>query len=175
MTRSPKDKAMLIAMGVLLLFAAYNFLIRPQGAELSSAREERTNVEQKLSDAQAALLAQPDPEQGQSQPDAAALEAAVPAQPAIATLLRQLQAIATETGMSHASISPSAVGANPAGPGGSLQIAIIAFGSHDATLDYVQHLRDLERLVVIEQVAIDVQPDATEQLQISARVFTRGP
>ena len=175
MIRSPKDKAMMIAMGVLVLFAAYNFLIRPQGAELSSVRDERANVEQKVSDAQVALLAQPDPEQVQSETDVAALDAAIPAQPAIATLLRQLQAIAAESGMSHASISPSTVGANPAGPGGSLQLAIIAFGSHDATLNYVQRLRDLERLVVIEQLAIDVQPDTTEQLQISARVFTTGP
>ena len=34
-------------------------------------------------------------------------------------------------------------------------------GTHEATLAYVQRLRDLERLFVIEQIAIDVQPDAT--------------
>jgi Tfp pilus assembly protein PilO len=175
MSRSPKDKAMLIAMGVLVLFAAFNFLIRPQGAELASVRDELTNIEQKVSDASLTLQAPPDAEQGQSASEMAALDLAIPAQPAIAALLRQLQAIATETGMSHASISPSAVGANPAGPGGSLQVAIIAFGSHDASLEYVQRLRDLQRLVVIEQIAIDVQPDTTEQLQISARVFTRVP
>jgi Tfp pilus assembly protein PilO len=173
MNRSPKDKAMLSAMGVLVLFAAYNFLIRPQGAELSSVRDERANVEQRVSAAEVDLQAQPDSDQGQPSADVAALELAIPTDPAIATLLRELQAIASETGMSHASISPSPVGPNPAGPGGSLQIAIIASGSHDATLAYVQRLRDLERLVVVEQLAIDVQQDATEQLQISARVFTR--
>ncbi len=52
MTRSPKDKAMLIAMGVLVLFAAYNFLIRPQGAKLDAVRDERTALEQSVSDAQ---------------------------------------------------------------------------------------------------------------------------
>jgi Tfp pilus assembly protein PilO len=128
-----------------------------------------------VSDDVVALQAQHDLALVLSAADAAALDAAIPAQPAIATLLRQLEAIASDTGMSHASISPSPVGTNPAGPGGSLQLAIIAFGSHDAALKYVQGLRDLERLVVIEQLAIDVQPDATEQLQISARVFTRTP
>ena len=32
MNRSRKDRNLMIAMGVLVVFAAYNFLVRPQGA-----------------------------------------------------------------------------------------------------------------------------------------------
>jgi Tfp pilus assembly protein PilO len=172
MIRTRKDVIMMIAMGVLLLFAAYNFLIRPQGAELSSVRDERVAVEQGIIDANGELLAPKTPN-GQSALDVSALDKAVPTQPALATLLRQLQQIADETGMLHGSISPSPLGPNPAGAGGSVQISIAASGSADAALGYIERLRDLERLVVIEQIAIDVQPDGSEQLQISARVFTR--
>ena len=174
MNRSPKDKVMLIAIGVMVLFAAYNFLIRPQGSELDAVREERTAVEQGVTDAELQLLAPPDTSGAPSGDDAGAIDRAIPADPAIATLLRQLQAVAADTGMLHGSISPSPAGDNPAGPGGSVQVAISATGTHDATLAYVQRLRDLERLFVIEQIAIDVQPDTTESVQISGRVFTRS-
>ena len=94
---------MLIAMGVLVLFAAYNFLIRPQGAELSVASsDERAGVEQGVSDAQAELLAPPDPPAARRRADAgSARSPPFPRDPAIATLLRQLQAIAGDTGMLH--------------------------------------------------------------------------
>ena len=52
MTRSPKDKAMLIAMGVLVLFAAYNFLIRPQGATLAPSATSEPPSSRSVSDAQ---------------------------------------------------------------------------------------------------------------------------
>lgn len=175
MSRSRKDNTMLGAMGVLVVFAAYNFLIKPQNAELSAIRDERTAVEQSVADADLALRRPPDVADLPVGIDAGALAAAIPADPAIATLLRQLQQIASETGTLQGSISPTAVAPNPAGPGGSLQVAITASGSHEATLAYLQRLRDLERLVVIEQIAINVQPDATEQLQIAARVFTQQP
>ena len=170
MTRSPKDKAMLTAMGVLVLFAAYNFVIRPQGGKLDALRADRSAVEQQVSDAQLNLQAPPDTSPVSATPGGADL--AIPADPAISPLLRQLQAAATDSGMLYSSIAPAAPGENPAGPGGSIQVAITAAGTHDARLDYVQRLLDLERLFVIEQISITVQPDTTEQLQISGRVFT---
>jgi Tfp pilus assembly protein PilO len=173
MIRTRKDLVMLIAMGVLVLFAVYNFLIRPQGADLSSVRDERVAVEQAVSDAERDLVDPVVAPNGQSAEDVSALDKAVPVEPALSALLRQLQQIAAETGMLHGSISPAPLGPNPSGPGGSLQIAIAASGSPAAALAYIDRLRDLERLVVIEQIGVTVQPDGSEQLQISARVFTR--
>jgi Tfp pilus assembly protein PilO len=176
MNRSRKDVTLMYVIGALLLFAAYNFLIKPQGAELSDARSQRAGVEQSVSDAELALVAPSTTVEGQPAVDPGALSLAIPTDPAISTLLRQLQAIAAETGVLQGSISPSPLSANSVGPGGSLQIAITASGPHDATQAYLLRLRDLERLFVIDQISISIQPaDGTEQLQISARVFTQQP
>jgi Tfp pilus assembly protein PilO len=176
MNHSRKDVTLMFVIGALMLFAAYNFLIKPQGTELSDARSQRAGVEQSLSDAQLALVAPPTTVAGQPVVDAGALSLAIPADPAISTLLRQLQGIAAETGVLQGSISPSPLSANSDGPGGSLQIAIAASGPHDAAQAYLLRLRDLERLFVIDQIGISIQPaDGTEQLQISARVFTQEP
>ncbi len=56
MNRSRKDLAMMALMGVLLLFAVYNFVFKPQQSELSGARDDRATAEQSVSDAQLALL-----------------------------------------------------------------------------------------------------------------------
>lgn len=176
MNRSPKDVKMMVLMGVLVLFAAYYFVLKPQGSELSAARDDRQTTEQAISDAQLVLQGPLDTVVGQPDLGTEALTVEIPADPAISTLLRQLQAVATETGVAQGSISPSPLGENPSGPGGSMQITISATGSHEASLAYIQRLRDLDRLFVIEQISISVGGDGAEQLQISARVFTReGP
>ena len=61
-------------------------------------------------------------------------------------------------------------------------IAINATGSHDGVQSYLKELRDLDRLLVIEQIAITTppsvvdQPQEPDQLQLSVRVFTlRAP
>jgi len=176
MKHSRKDVTMMSLMGALVLFAAYYFVLKPQGSELSAARGDRQNVEQAISDAALALQRPLDTVAGQPAGGSDALGVAIPADPAMPTLLRQLQAVAVETGVLQGSISPSTLGDNPSGPGGSLQITIAATGSHDAALAYIQRLRDLDRLFVIEQIGISVGADGAEQLQISARVFTlHGP
>ena len=85
---------------------------------------------------------------------------AVPNAPELATLLRQLQAIATETNMVMGSLTPSPLTANPAGPGGSVQISIGASGSREAADTYLGRLRDLERLLVIEQLSVQERVSA---------------
>ena len=120
----------------------------------------------------------------------------MPSAPELATLLRQLQAIATETNMVMGSMTPSPLTANPAGPGGSVQISVGAAGSREAADTYLGRLRDLERLLVIEQLSVQeragaVAPDTAVdaagtasavveipevQVQLTMRVFTlAGP
>ena len=167
---------MMSLMGALVLFAAYYFVLKPQSSELSAARGDRQTVEQAISDAALTLQRPLDTVAGQPAGGSDALGVEIPVDPAVPTLLRQLQAVAVETGVLQGSISPSTLGDNPSGPGGSLQITIAATGSHDAALAYIQRLRDLDRLFVIEQIGISVGADGAEQLQISARVFTlHGP
>jgi Tfp pilus assembly protein PilO len=170
-----KDLTLSIVMGVLVVFALYYFLIRPQRSTLDTARAQRQDVEQTLSAAQRELVT-PSPTAAGAEPaDASGI--AIPAEPRLAELLRQLQTIGQESGVTQQSVSPSPLGANPSGAGGSLQITISASGTHSAVAMYLQKIRDLERLAVIEQVGVDTAPGAsTDHVQLSLRVFTQqGP
>lgn len=181
MNRSRKDVAMMAVMGVLLLFAAYNFVFKPQQSELSGARDNRAQAEQSISDAQLALQAPIDSSNAVPSADPAAAPLAIPSVPAITDLLRQLQAVADSTGVALASVSPTPLAENPSGPGGSMQISITASGPHTSVQAYLEALRTMPRLLVIEQIGITTQPalsDGTpqaDQLQLSARVFTLRP
>ncbi len=183
MNRSRKDIAMMAFMGVLLLFAAYNFVFKPQQSELSGARDDRAQAEQSVSDAQLSLQAPIDSSNAVPSGDPAVAPAplAIPSDPAITNLLRQLQAVADSTGVALASVSPNPLAENPSGPGGSMQISITASGPHASVQAYLDALRTMPRLLVIEQIGIATQPagaDGTpqsDQLQLSARVFTLQP
>ena len=182
MNRSRKDVAMMAVMGVLLLFAAYNFVFKPQQSELSGARDHRAQAEQSVSDAQLSLQAPIDSSNAVPSADPAARPLVIPSGSAITDLLRQLQAVADSTGVTLASVSPTPLAENPSGPGGSMEMSITASGPHTSVQAYLEALRTMPRLLVIEQIGITTQPalsDGTpqaDQLQLSARVFTlRSP
>ena len=110
--------------------------------------------------------------------DPGAAPPAVPDDPAMAQLLRQLQAVADQTGVTLAAVDPTRLSENPSGPGGSLAVSITASGPHASVRAYLAALRDLERLLVIEQIADNIQlataeqPQQSDQIQLSVRVFT---
>ena len=173
MIRTRKDLVSVLVMGVLVLFAAYYFLIRPQRAELAAVGSDLRSTQQNVDDARHALLATDSPD-GQPGTDGAQLDLAVPVDPRLAELLRQIDGLVTASGVTVAAISPMPLGANPNGPGGSVQISIDAAGSTTAVRTFLQGLRDLPRLVVIEQIGLVVQSVApTDHVQIVARVFAR--
>ena len=170
MNRSSKDMTLMVVIGALLLFAVYNFVFRPQRADLASVGDDLSSIEQQTSDARS-LLQVPTAEPATVQPDAAS--AAVPDHPELATLLRQLQAGADDTGVSLVSVDPATLAESPQGVGGSVALTITASGTADAVTSYLERMRDMERVLVVAQLAIDTQPDQVAQLTISARVFTR--
>jgi Tfp pilus assembly protein PilO len=181
MNRSRKDVAMMAVMGVLLLFAAYNFVFKPQQSNLAAVRDDRASIEQSVAGAQLDLqtpIASPTTAPSN---DPSTASGAIPTKPAIPELLRQLQAVADTTGVLLASVSPTPLSVNPAGPGGSMQIAISASGPHESVQAYLEALRTMPRLLVIEQISIAIQPAAgdgtpqSDQLQLAARVYTLSP
>jgi Tfp pilus assembly protein PilO len=181
MNRSRKDVVMMGVMAVLLLFAVFNFVFKPQQSKLSSVRDDVARVEQNISDAQLMLLAPTDTSNALPPDDAGSTLLAIPSDPAMPALLRQLQATADSAGVALASVSPTPLAENPNGPGGSMQISISASGPHASVQAYLEALRGMPRLIVIEQIGITMQPAAAEgtpqvdQLQLSARVFTMRP
>ncbi len=181
MNRSRKDVVMMAVMGVLLLFAVFNFVFKPQQSKLSALQDDRAQVEQNIVDAELTLQAPIDTANAVPDAEPGAALTAIPPDPAIANLLRQLQAVADEAGVALASVSPTPLGANPSGPGGSVQVAITASGPHASVQAYLEALREMPRLLVIEQIGITVQPASadgapqSDQLQLAARVFTLRP
>lgn len=181
MNRSRKDVVMMAVMGVLLLFVVYNFVFKPQQSKLSALRDDRAQVEQSISDAELMLQAPIDTANAVPDAEPGAPLTAVPPDPAIANLLRQLQAVADDAGVALASVSPTPLSPNPSGPGGSMQVAISASGPHTSVQAYLEALRNMPRLLVIEQIGITTQPASadgapqSDQLQLSARVFTLRP
>ncbi len=182
MNHSRKDVVMMAVMGVLLLFAVFNFVFKPQQSKLSGLRDDRAQVEQNIVDAELTLQAPIDTTNAVPDAEPGAPLTAIPPDPAIANLLRQLQAVANSSGVALASVSPTPLGPNPSGPGGSLQVAITASGPHASVQAYLEALRNMPRLLVIEQIGITVQAASadgapqSDQLQLAARVFTlRAP
>ncbi|MGZ4740369.1 MAG: GspMb/PilO family protein [Ilumatobacteraceae bacterium] len=180
MKRSRKDVTMIAAIAAMLLFAVFNFVFKPQRTELSGAKSNLQGVEQNISDAELKLQA-PTTTTTATDADSPAAQPAIPEDPALTQLLRQLQAVAGQNGVTYAAITPSPLSENPSGPGGSMLISITASGPHDGVQAYLQGLRDLDRLLVIEQIAITAppavagQPQQPDQLQLSIRVFTLQP
>ena len=154
-----KNAKMPLVLGGLAVVAGYVMIWRPQSASIDEARQDRRQAEQQLVDLQRLGTATTVVIEAADGSMRQLLLTAVPSSPELATLLRQLQAIATETKMVMSSMTPSPLTANPAGPGGSVQISIGASGSREAADTYLGRLRDLERLLVIEQLSVQERAD----------------
>ena len=191
-----KNAKMPVVLGGLAVVAGYVMIWRPQSSSIAEARQDRRQAEQQLVELQRVGTATTVVVEAADGSKRQLLLTAVPSAPELATLLRQLQAIATETNMVMGSMTPSPLTANPAGPGGSVQISIGAAGSREAADTYLGRLRDLERLLVIEQLSVEERGAVAEeaaavdatgsagtvveipevQVQLTMRVFTlTGP
>ncbi|MGD9701845.1 MAG: type 4a pilus biogenesis protein PilO [Acidimicrobiia bacterium] len=179
---SSKDTRMAVALGGLVLVAGYVMIWRPQSASLASARYERQDAERQLETLQAQATSTTIVVEAEDGARQEMLLNAVPVSPELAGLLRQLQDVASSTGMSLATLTPAPLTANPAGPGGSVQVSIAVAGARESADTYLGRLRDLERLLVIEQLSVQERPDVASdaaaavapevQLQLTVRVFT---
>lgn len=176
MNRSGNNPKVMALLGVLVIAALYVLVLKPQGAELAATRDEAATAQQGLDDALLMLsqLGRAAGGDAGGGPQDAALSVAVPPNAELSQLLRHLQTIATDTGVAHASVSPTTPGPNPAGPGGSISLTINASGARDAIDAYLGRIRDLERMLVIEQVSTLTPPgEAVEtQLQLTVRAFS---
>jgi Tfp pilus assembly protein PilO len=179
MNRSRREVALMSAVVGLLAFAVYNFAFKPQGKELATARSELHAVEQQIGVVNAELNA---PVETMPTIGNGLSPAAIPEDPAIPQLLRQLQDLADPRRVTLETITPSQLEENPNGPGGSLTLEVTVSGSHDGNEGFVEGLRDLERLLVVEKIAVIPalpvagQPTPPEQLQLTIRVYTlRAP
>jgi hypothetical protein len=180
MNHSRKDVAMMGAIGGLLAFAVFNFAFKPQSKELGARRSDRRSVEKEIAVVQAELQAPVDTTPAGTSHGLS--PAAIPEDPAITELLRELQALADPLRVTLETITPTELERNPSGPGGSLAVEITAAGAPAANESFVRGLQGLDRLLVVEKITVVTpppvagEPTPPEQLQLTARVFTlRAP
>ena len=147
-TVNPK---LLVAIGLLVVVAGYLMVVRPQGSRLGEVRDERASTEQQVTVARQQAANTPTTV-ASSEPTAADL--AVPADPALPSVLRQLQAVAGESGLRHTTVTPSPPAQITGLPGGSVQLTIEASGPRAGAYVYLNRLATLPRLIVVEQMAI---------------------
>ena len=177
---TPKG-VLLVVAAVLVLVVGYFFAWRPRAAELSRADGERATMEQELTALQAANGVGETPTT--VDPVDAALAAAVPVDPQLSNLLRQLSGIAEETGVQQKSLTPSTPITVTGVPGSSIAVTITASGPKTAAVEYLRRVGGLDRVFVVDKVTLNPAPatDATVDptapadsvdLEVSGRVFT---
>ena len=167
----------LILLGVLVLGLAYLVAWRPRAAQMSDIHRERDTMQEELVGLRAALAAkQPD-----ADPTTQALAVALPAQAQLPELLRQLQAIATETGVDQKAVGPAAPAASAGATGSSVQLVISTTGARPAVYSYLHQLGALPRMLVVDKLTLSkpaadpTSPSPAGDVltaDITARVFT---
>jgi hypothetical protein len=125
--------------------------VRPLGARVWEARAPRRSAEAQLERIRRGASRPA----GEGAGDAAeqALRAAVPGDPQLSELLRQLDTVAAETGVQQSTITPSLPAALTGAVGSSVQVSLSASGATDAASAYLQGLSSLSRMFVVDQVS----------------------
>ena len=175
---------LVLGVGLLLVVGLYLVVWRPRAADVSQARRDTQAMAQELASLQAASAAAATPTTVDAA--SAAIEVAIPADPELPNLLRQLNAIAAETGVDQRTLTPSNLTANAGVPGASILLTISASGARSSAVEYVRRLSTLERLFVVDKVSFQAatatdpaaDPSATAdviQVDVSGRVFTTAP
>ena len=103
--------------------------------------------------------------------------AAIPPTPDIAQLIDQVDAAATQSGVTFVSIAPSEPSPSATVSGGptTIGVAIDATGGYYQVIDFINRLDSMPRLMVIN--GVNVAPGGTSELTLtlSTDVFTSRP
>jgi Tfp pilus assembly protein PilO len=167
------------SLAVVLLW--YVFFWAPRGHGLSSAKKQAGAAVAKQAELQNQLRLL----QGLQQRSAITrarleqLRIAIPDQPALAEFILDANAAATKAGIDFLSISPqppasgsAAGGTVPVAGASTINMSITASGGYFQVLDWLNRLDLLQRLVVIDQLALSAAPSAGLSVSLSARMFT---
>jgi Tfp pilus assembly protein PilO len=200
-----KSKNLIIGAvaGIVVLAVWYMFVLSPINSQKSKAHKATSAAEKDLQAAQAQLSHLQDLKARSKEIDAqvAKLRAAVPANPAIASFIRQMNQIAAQTQVTWQSVAPTQQSASAPGvvnTAGTTSIGLniqVQGGVHEV-LDYLDHMMAMPRVVVIDSLQVTPGNDPnsgtstggpvgdifaghgappTLTVQITARMFTTPP
>ena len=165
----------------LLLAAWFLLLWSPKGSELSDARDRNAAAEQKMSELQLKLdrlkaLERRSPELQASRDR---LVSAVPDKAELAQFILDTNDAAAKAGVDFLSINPNtpAISAIPGAPS-AVHVQLTVSGDYFATLNFLDRLTELPRLVLIDQVQLlPAGEEAGGKLSanLSGDIFTTQP
>ncbi len=166
-----------VAVWWLFVFSPTRSDASKASAELSTAKEQERTL-----DTQNKQLDDLKKHQREIDSDLKRLNKAVPQDAALAPFIDQANAIASATGVTWQSVTPTA----PAAPGAgatsgsadAIQLTITVQGPYFNVLDYINRLENIPRLVVADQITLNPGADAsgtkTVTATITGRMFTAG-
>lgn len=163
--------------GVVVLLLWFFLLWSPRSSDLSDAEDQHQAAQDEADRLELRLrrlltLQDQAPELRSS---LEALRAAVPDDPDLAAFILEADDAATQSGIDFVSITPNEPSAAeaPAGPA-VIDLSISAIGGYFQTLDFLNRLADLDRLVVIDSLGISASAQAgivELNTSISGRMF----
>lgn len=181
--------AVLIAVFLCIVIGAlgYFLLVAPKASTIDKKQKEIEATENKIKTEKStyAKLTEIKNRSAEYEARLAALQARIPAEPELPSLIRTIQAVAdpgTGAGVPWLSFAPSEVSAGGQGYS-SYSFTLSAAGLYDDLVDFIYRLERLQRAVVIDSVGMTgPATDVLEQtfsanlglvsLQLSARTFT---
>jgi len=152
MKNSSRNAKLAAVTALLVVALAYVMVWRPKASDLADAQRDKTDLTEQLAGLQAAAASRP--VATTVDPSAKALRLAVPDQPDLANLLRQLNTVAQHAGVDQKLVSPSPAVALTGSPGSSVTVTISASGTRAALYDYVHELSGLSRLFVVDKISV---------------------
>ena len=163
--------------GVVVLLLWFFMLWSPRSSSLSDAQDRRQQAQDEADRLELRLrrlltLQDQAPELRSELED---LRAGVPDDPNLAAFILEADDAASQSGIDFVSISPNEpVAADAPGGPAVINLSISAIGGYFQTLDFLNRLADLDRLVVIDSLSISAAVQAgTVELNssISGRMF----
>jgi Tfp pilus assembly protein PilO len=172
-------RAVAIAFGAAIGLLALWFLLlwAPQGRSLDNAEKRHEAADAANTQLEVRLSRLKDAQKNTPELLAAkdALRRAVPDQPDLAQFILDANDAASTAGVDFLSISPAVPEAGVNGQPPVVKLAITVTGSYFATLDYLQRLEELPRIVVIDTLGL-TEGSGTEvqslSVSITARMFS---
>jgi Tfp pilus assembly protein PilO len=164
----------LAAIGVVALW--WVFLYSPKGKDLNDARRQLSEATRQTQTLTAQLKQLQDLQQNNPKTEAelARFAAAIPAQPNQADFISGLNDIANQSGITWQSVTMQEPTAVTPGAPASIAVQITLQGGFFQTLDYLNRLEKLQRLVVVDSVTINSSKSGTSTTGPSSGLTTTG-
>ena len=164
---------------IVLLGAWFMLLWSPKGSELNEAREQKTAAEQQVTELQVKLDRLKDAQRRSPELLAARdrLVSAIPEHAQLAEFILDANDAATKANVDFVAITPAPPGPStvPGGPP-AIKLRLEVTGDYFATLEFLDLLADLPRMVVLDEVQLNPTEGGDKlSADLGGSIFTTQP